>query len=675
MTSLSQVSSVLVANRGEIACRVMRTAQHLGLRCAAVYSDADVNAEHVAMADAAVRIGPAAASESYLHIPAIIDAALQQGVDAVHPGYGFLSENADFVEAVEAAGLIFVGPSANAIRAMGLKDNAKRLMQEAGVPVVPGYHGEVQDVQTLQAAAQNAGYPVLIKARAGGGGKGMRRVDDDAFFIDALAAARREAAGAFGDDAVLIEKYISSPRHIEVQIFGDTHGEVVHLYERDCSLQRRHQKVLEEAPAPGLSEVVRTAMTEAAVRAARAIDYAGAGTIEFIVDGSDEPRVDGFWFMEMNTRLQVEHPVTEAITGVDLVEWQLRVAAGEALPLSQDEIPCVGHAVEVRLYAEDVASGFLPQTGTLDVFEPVGGACVFDELGLRVDSGVRSGDEISPHYDPMIAKLIAYAPDRAAALKRLAGQLGDTIVLNSITNRAMLSRLVALGSVQLAQLDTGLIERELASLVDQAPDEVDEAIAAWLLVSGQARPPSDTLLPRSDAIAGFRLWEIASREVSFGDPLCHMRVQGRRDQWSIARYEEPDSALELTLVEFDQERCRATLAVAGQRHRIAWSHNGSVLEVQRALSNRRWSLVLPGQSASKVSAGDSLIAPMPGRVLYVHVQAGDSVNKGQCLVVLEAMKMEHQLLALRDGEVAEVSVSVGDQTTRGAVVLSLLAET
>ncbi|MEM7289987.1 MAG: biotin carboxylase N-terminal domain-containing protein, partial [Pseudomonadota bacterium] len=424
---------LLIANRGEIACRIMETAHEMGVETVAVFSDADVNAQHRLIADEAVHIGQAVASESYLRGDKIIQAALDTGADAIHPGYGFLSENSVFVEAVEKAGLTFVGPSAEAIRAMGLKDAAKKLMQEAGVPVVPGYHGDMQDPGFLAAKANEIGYPVLIKARAGGGGKGMRKVDEPKEFAAALQGAQREGEASFGDGHVLIEKYVTAPRHIEVQVFGDNHGNVVHLFERDCSLQRRHQKVIEEAPAPGMSEEMRTAMGEAAIKAAQAINYSGAGTIEFIVDGSNGLHPDRFWFMEMNTRLQVEHPITEAITGIDLVEWQLRIADDEYLPKFQDELSINGHAFEARLYAEDVPKGFLPATGTLEYLE-------FSDAA-RNDSGVAEGDTISPYYDPMIAKVITHAETRKEALEELESALGETRIAGTVTNVAFLRAL------------------------------------------------------------------------------------------------------------------------------------------------------------------------------------------------------------------------------------------
>ncbi|MEM8755951.1 MAG: biotin carboxylase N-terminal domain-containing protein, partial [Pseudomonadota bacterium] len=486
---------ILIANRGEIACRVIRTARRIGVATVAVYSDADANALHVVEADEAVRIGPAPVAQSYLKGDVIIEAAKATGAEAIHPGFGFLSENPDFVEAVEAAGLTFIGPSAAAIRAMGLKDAAKKLMEEAGVPVVPGYHGEEQDPDFLAAEAEKIGYPVLIKARAGGGGTGMRRVDDPADFKAALASASSEGESSFGDGRVLIEKYVLSPRHIEIQVFGDDHGNAIHLFERDCSLQRRHQKVIEEAPAPGMTEEVRAAMGDAAVKAAKAIDYSGAGTIEFIVDGAGGLRPDGFWFMEMNTRLQVEHPVTEEITGVDLVEWQLRVASGEPLPMTQDELRIDGWAFEARLYAEDAAKGFLPATGRL--------AHLRFPQDARIETGVRPGDEITPYYDPMIAKIVTKGADRAEALGRLEAALKATEVAGSVTNVAFLARLAAHEGFARGEVDTGLIERDADALtaVPPAPPAARAlaALAALGLPGREGRDPWDRA-------GGFRLW-------------------------------------------------------------------------------------------------------------------------------------------------------------------------
>ena len=481
---------ILIANRGEIACRVTTTARRLGVKTVAVYSEADAKAKHVALADEAVLIGPAATAESYLVGEKIIDAAKLTGAQAIHPGYGFLSENPGFVEAVEAAGLVFIGPTADAIRAMGLKDAAKALMVEAGVPVVPGYHGESQDTDLLAEEADKIGYPVLIKARAGGGGKGMRLVEDPKDFASALEGAQREGQASFGDPACLIEKYINQPRHIEIQVFGDSQGNVVHLFERDCSLQRRHQKVIEEAPAPGMTDKVRQAMGQAAVEAAKAIGYEGAGTVEFIADGSGALSTDGFWFMEMNTRLQVEHPVSEAITGLDFVELQLRVASGEPLPFSQDDLAIDGHAFEARVYAEDVAKGFLPATGRLDhlVFPK---ASEFEQGALRIDSGVRPGDEITPWYDPMIAKVIVHGPNRAAALNLLTAALGKCHVAGSVTNLAFLGALSKHEGFSRGELDTGLIGRDLESLTAEKGRGcgAGRACRSWLAARARGRGP------------------------------------------------------------------------------------------------------------------------------------------------------------------------------------------
>ena len=515
--------TLLIANRGEIALRIIRTARAMGLRSVAVHSDADRDAAHVAAADMAVPIGPAPAAASYLDGAAIIAAARASGAEAIHPGYGFLSENPDFAEAVAAAGLVFVGPSAAAIRAMGLKDAAKARMAAAGVPVVPGWQGESQDPEHLAGAAEALGYPVLIKAVAGGGGKGMRRVEDPADFAAALASARAEAAAAFGNASVLIEKWIAAPRHIEVQVMGDG-TRAVHLFERDCSLQRRHQKVIEEAPAPGMTEAMRAAMGQAAVRAAEAIGYAGAGTVEFIVDASEGLRPDRFWFMEMNTRLQVEHPVTEAITGIDLVEWQLRIAAGEPLPLRQDQIAITGHAVEARLYAEDVPAGFLPATGRI--------AHLAFPQGVRADSGVRAGDAITPWYDPMIAKIIAHGPDRAQALGRLARALDETEVAGTVTNLPFLRALARHPGFVAGEIDTGLIARDIATLA--APEEPGPAarVAAVLAAAG--------LWEGAAPHAGFALWASLARDIDL--------VHAGRPLGAVLRLMDPDRA-EVTLTD------------------------------------------------------------------------------------------------------------------------------
>ena len=637
---------ILIANRGEIACRIVSTARRLGVATVAVFSDADETALHVALADEARHIGGPRPADSYLCGDRLIAAALETGAEAIHPGYGFLSENPDFVEAVQAAGLVFIGPSAAAIRAMGLKDAAKALMAGAGVPVVPGYHGPEQDAQRLALIAEGVGWPVLIKAVAGGGGKGMRRVDRAGDFAAALASARAEARAAFGNDAVLIEKYIDQPRHIEVQVFGDG-SDAVHLYERDCSLQRRHQKVIEEAPAPGMTPEMRAAMGEAAVRAARAIGYSGAGTCEFIVDGSDGLHPDRFWFMEMNTRLQVEHPVTEAITGIDLVEWQLRVASGEPLPLRQEQIPLTGHAFEARLYAEDVPAGFLPATGRLDHLR-------FAE-GIRADTGIRTGDRISPWYDPMIAKIIAHGPSRASALNRLARALEETEVAGTVTNLAFLARLARHAGFAAGEVDTGLIARDLAALTEPPP--VPPAItAAALLTASLGTEPA--------ALQGFTLWtplrrharlrlgpeEIAAAITVQGPGRATVDLAGR----TLAARLRPEGW------EVDGTHPGRVLCRAGAVH--VFARSGTV----------RFDIPDPfDRGGDEAGRGGLTLSPMPGLVRDVAVRAGDRVAKGDRLAVIEAMKMEHVLLAARDGCVAEVLVAAGAQVEAGAALVRL----
>ena len=637
--------TILIANRGEIACRVMETAQAMGVRCVAVYSDADAGAKHVAVADLAVEIGGAAPAESYLRGDRIIAAALETGAQAIHPGYGFLSENPDFVEAVEAAGLTFIGPSASAIRAMGLKDAAKKLMDEAGVPVVPGYHGADQDPGHLEVEAHRIGYPVLIKAVAGGGGKGMRKVYAPEDFVNALESAKAEARTAFGNDAVLIEKFVDKPRHIEVQVFGDGQS-AVHLFERDCSLQRRHQKVIEEAPAPGMTEDMRAAMGQAAVRAAEAIGYKGAGTVEFIVDGSDGLRTDGFWFMEMNTRLQVEHPVTEAITGVDLVDWQLRVASGEALPLKQDELSINGHAFEARLYAEDVPKGFLPATGTL--------AHLAFPDAARSDSGVRPGDTISPWYDPMIAKIITHGPSRAVALTRMEQALRETQVGGTVTNLAFLGALAGHKGFASGDVDTGLIDRDLDTLVaDIAPTDADIAAAAIMA--------ADLETPGSDA--GFTLWHPLRRVVALA-------------------WEDEDIAVELEVASADaiDLHIRGSV-VQARRDASGWRLDGAPMAPTVRVGASVFVFAQYGlaidlvdpldRAASAAGDGNVIEAPMPGLIKAIHARPGQAVAHGDRLAVLEAMKMEHALLAARDGVVAEALAQEGAQVEAGAALVRL----
>nr|WP_111301026.1 acetyl/propionyl/methylcrotonyl-CoA carboxylase subunit alpha [Paracoccus saliphilus] len=633
---------ILIANRGEIACRIIDTCRRMGVATVAVYSDADRAARHVAMADQAVHLGGPAPADSYLRGDAIIAAAQATGAQAIHPGYGFLSENPDFVEAVEAAGLVFIGPSARAIRAMGLKDAAKALMEKAGVPVVPGYHGADQDPDGLAQAADRIGYPVLIKAVAGGGGKGMRRVDNPADFAEALASARSEAQNAFGNAAVLIEKYVLQPRHIEVQVFGDG-TRAVHLYERDCSLQRRHQKVIEEAPAPGMTQEMRRAMGDAAVRAAEAIGYSGAGTIEFIVDGSDGLRPDRFWFMEMNTRLQVEHPVTEAITGIDLVEWQLRVASGEPLPAAQQDLTIRGHAFEARLYAEDVPAGFLPATGRL--------AHLRFPHAARIETGVRAGDAISPWYDPMIAKVVTHGPTRAVALRALEQALVDTEVAGSVTNLDFLIALTRHDDFRAGQVDTGLIARDLDALVAAAAPDARAMALAVVGLAGLADPQTR---------GGMTLWQPLRRTIAWEGGQAVLEVLG------------PGAA-------------RVTLD--GQPHEVRWQ--GDRWWVDGDLCRERIACHAAGVSvfgghtvhlaphdplarAGADDGGDGLTrSPMPGLVKAVHVTQGQRVRAGDRLAVLEAMKMEHSLTAGRDGIVAEVLAAAGDQVEAGAALIRL----
>jgi 3-methylcrotonyl-CoA carboxylase alpha subunit len=639
-------ASVLIANRGEIACRIARTAKRLGLRTVAVYSEADAQALHVRECDEAYPIGPAPAAESYLVAQKIIEAARASGAQCIHPGYGFLSENPEFAEACAQAGIVFVGPPAAAIRAMGLKDRAKALMQRAGVPVVPGYHGERQEAAFLKEKAHETGYPVLIKAVAGGGGKGMRRVDRPADFEAALESAQREATGSFGDARVLIEKYVAAPRHIEMQVFADNHGNAIHLNERDCSLQRRHQKVIEEAPAPGMSAELRAAMGEAAVKAAQAVGYAGAGTVEFIADGSKGLHPGGYWFMEMNTRLQVEHPVTEAITGLDLVELQFRVACGEKLPLAQREVPLRGHAVEARIYAEDPARGFLPSTGTLVALR-------FPQ-GVRVDTGVEQGSAISPYYDPMIAKMVAHAPSRDAALQTLANAIESTVAAGPRTNLALLAALCRAPDFRAGNFDTGFIDRNPALAGSAEPDGAAAAYgAARLLAQDTGRiveaagRDADAPVSPWDATDGFQLsgprrvtlpllvdGEPAEAGVSYGPEGTTIAVAGE------------EAAVDATAIEAD--------AIYVLRH-------GRQTVVRR---------VEPG--SGNLDHGDGQIkAPMHGKVLALLVADGDLVEKGQRVAIVEAMKMEHSLTALRAGRVKDIAVAAGSQVAEGARLMNI----
>ncbi|TIX01760.1 MAG: acetyl/propionyl/methylcrotonyl-CoA carboxylase subunit alpha [Mesorhizobium sp.] len=649
-------AKILIANRGEIACRVIRTARKMGVRTVAVYSDADAKSLHVEMADGAVHIGGSPVGESYLRGDKIIAAALATGAEAIHPGYGFLSENPDFVDQVVAAGLIFIGPSAASIRAMGLKDAAKRLMEKAGVPVVPGYHGEAQEIVLLATKAREIGYPVLIKARAGGGGKGMRRVEHPDDFSEALSSARREAKAAFGDDRVLVEKYVDKPRHIEVQVFGDHFGNAVHLYERDCSAQRRHQKVIEEAPAPGITEALRKAMTDAAVKAAKAINYSGAGTIEFIVDASQGLKADRFWFMEMNTRLQVEHPVTEMVTGTDLVEWQLRVASGEKLPKTQSEIALAGHAFEARIYAEDARKDFLPATGTLHHLKFPDAAT--EGATMRIETGVRAGDAISPYYDPMIAKLVVHAKDRQTALEALGAALSRTEIAGSTVNTAFLAALAADPDFAAGDVDTSLIGRHQPALTQIAPPSGETVAAAALAASGAgASPPSND--PWS-SLAGYAHFHSVARRtrLKFGEDDISARVLVR-----------PDGRFQVALdAPYDSTNSHDFRAAPRLAH---WPGHITVFE---GAVGYTFAVQDPLARADEAAAGaGSLRAPMPGLVKLVRAAIGDAVIKGQPLLILEAMKMEHTIAAPHDGVIAEIATE-GAQVTDGTVLVRFVEE-
>ena len=661
---------VLIANRGEIACRVIRTCRRLGVRTVAVYSDADAGAQHVRLADEARHIGGSPPAESYLRGEAIIAAALATGAQAVHPGYGFLSENADFAEAVGAAGLVFIGPKAASMRKMGSKAGAKELMQAAGVPVVPGYTGEDQDPAKLQAEADRIGYPLMIKAAHGGGGKGMRIVHESGGFVAALASCQREAKGAFGRDRVLLERYIERPRHIELQVFGDAHGSVIHLGERECSAQRRYQKVLEESPSPFVTPALRDAMGAAAVQAARAIDYVNAGTVEFIVDP------DGtFYFMEINARLQVEHPVTEMVTGLDLVEWQLRVASGEPLPSGQDAIARNGHAIEVRLYAEDPEAGFLPGSGKLQRLElPATGPHV------RIDSGVVEGDVVTIFYDPMIAKLVVHDTDRERALARLRDALADTEIAGPKSNIGFLERLVRHPAVTGASIDTGYLDRHLDEFLpaDTAPDPVLLAAAATVRLLAQEQAvraaAADSGDPTSPwAIAdGWRLGHAGARRLAFlqGERTLHATAHGSAGDYRL----ELDGA-ELTVSAAHWNGDVLAARFDGQAHRFRAAADDSRVMVHDG--DRRLLLrpvgVYRQLDAGKGTGDDRVLAPMPGRVVLVKARAGDTVTAGQELVVLEAMKMELALKAPRDGTVAEVRAAAGDFVDADAVLVALEA--
>jgi 3-methylcrotonyl-CoA carboxylase alpha subunit len=659
------INTVLIANRGEIACRIIRTLKRMGIRSVAVYSEVDRDALHVRLADEAHEIGAAPARESYLNQSNILRAAQASGADAIHPGYGFLSENADFAEACEKAGLIFIGPSPAAIRAMGSKSEAKALMETAGVPLVPGYHGADQSLQVLQRAADKIGYPVLIKASAGGGGKGMKVATNAAEFQAALESAQREAKNAFGDDRVLVEKYLQQPRHIEAQIFGDTRGNIIHLFERDCSIQRRHQKVIEEAPAPGLSAEHRAAIGKAAIEAGRAVGYVGAGTVEFIAAD------DNFYFMEMNTRLQVEHPVTEAITGLDLVEWQIRVARGEKLPKTQEQVSIQGHAMEVRLYAEDPARDFLPQTGTLHHLRFPGHA--------RVDSGVYQDAEVSIHYDPMIAKIIAHGADREEAIARLRVALSTTEVGGLVTNLEFLQAILRQKDFAAGKVDTGFIERHRGELLPEAkslPGRVLAMAALAVLRAGERdaageAPAGDPHSPWA-RLPGWRLNRDAYSDLVFqqGESILTVRAHYRAGGYVL---DLPDGAIAADATLDSDGTIVAWIGGAYRRGRVVRRDAECLVFLDGA--TYRLTLVDPRRpSAAGTSTAGRILAPMPGTVTTMLVTVGATVAKGAVLAIVEAMKMEHAVKAPRDGKVKAVHFATGDQVADGAELLVLEGE-
>ncbi|MBB3176992.1 acetyl/propionyl/methylcrotonyl-CoA carboxylase subunit alpha [Variovorax sp. Sphag1AA] len=660
---------ILIANRGEIACRVAATARRMAVRTVAVYSDADAHANHVRACDESVHLGGSAPKESYLRWEKILEAAKATGAEAVHPGYGFLSENEEFAQACADAGLVFIGPPPSAIKAMGLKAESKQLMEKADVPLVPGYHGADQNPELLQREADRIGYPVLIKASAGGGGKGMRIVEKKGDFAAALASCQREAINSFGDDAVLIEKYVQRPRHIEIQVFGDTHGNYVYLFERDCSVQRRHQKVLEEAPAPGMTEAMRKQMGEAAVAAARAVNYVGAGTVEFIVEQRDDGSMN-FFFMEMNTRLQVEHPVTEAITGLDLVEWQLRVASGEPLPLKQEQLQIHGHAIEARICAENPDNNFLPATGTLHVYRKPQ-ATAFQRSRVRIDDGVREGGVISPFYDSMIAKLIVHGATREEALARLDQALAQTHIVGVATNVQFLRGILRTESFSKAKLDTALIERERAVLFDQEPLGLPLAAAASIantLLAEKATTSADPFSRRD----GWQSHGIATRPFEFEFRGETKAAELRYLHDGALALSVGDVAGPLEIGSFPTGELE--LMFNGRRHTLNVYEDQSTAHVFTADGATKITAVDRLAHAGDTHAeGGRLTAPMPGKVVSFAVKAGDKVSRGQPLAVMEAMKMEHTIAAPADGTVEELLFAPGDQVTEGAELLRIAA--
>ncbi|HMN43624.1 MAG TPA: acetyl/propionyl/methylcrotonyl-CoA carboxylase subunit alpha [Povalibacter sp.] len=664
---MSLFEKILIANRGEIAVRVIRTAHRLGIRTVAVHSEADAGAMHVEMADEAVCIGPAPAAESYLRGEAILDVARRTGAQAIHPGYGFLSENAPFAKACAEAGVVFIGPPIDAIRVMGSKADSKRVMTTAGVPLVPGYHGAAQDLQTFRSEADRIGYPVLVKASAGGGGKGMRVVTAAADLEAAIAGAKRESLASFRDDTLLLEKYLTQPRHVEIQVFADTHGHCIYLFERDCSLQRRHQKVIEEAPAPALPDALRKRIGEAAVAAARAVDYVGAGTVEFMYAGGE------FYFIEMNTRLQVEHPVTEMITGQDLVEWQLRVAAGETLPLTQDQLTRRGHAFEARLYAEDPQREFLPAIGRLTHLEPPA-----QNPHVRVDTGVRSGDEISMYYDPMIAKLIVWDEDRTSALRRLRNALADYQIAGLTTNIEFLGAIAAHPAFEACEIDTGFIERHKADLIPEesrTPEEILSlaALAFLLRQSAEAHDGARALIdPHSPwhDVTGWNLNTDSHYDLRLRDAgeLRRITLQFRSNGHEVVVHD--GRTVKASNVTLENDLLSATLD--GVRHRATIVFAGGSLTL--FTGGRTWEMKLddPLARAEEQEGGSGrIVAPMPGAVVAVLVAEGQAVEKNQPLMVIEAMKMEHTLRAPAAGKVAKLKVAKGDQVTEGVELVTL----
>ena len=683
-------TKILIANRGEIACRVAATASRLAIQTVAVYSKADVHAKHVAACDEAVYIGEGEGNspkDSYLRWQAILKAAKDTGAQAVHPGYGFLSENEEFAQACADAGLVFIGPPPSAIKAMGLKAESKQLMEKAGVPLVPGYHGANQDEALLQKEADRIGYPALIKASAGGGGKGMRIVEKSEDFAAALASCKRESINSFGDDAVLIEKYVQKPRHIEIQVFGDAHGNYVYLFERDCSVQRRHQKVLEEAPAPGLPQSMREAMGKAAVDAARAVNYTGAGTVEFIVEqteGYESPEKMKFYFMEMNTRLQVEHPVTEAITGLDLVEWQLRVASGEKLPLQQSDLRIHGHAIEARICAENPDNNFLPATGSLNVYrKPLHSA--FERSGLsdasiavRIDDGVREGDAISPFYDSMIAKLIVHGATRQEALAKMDRALSELQIVGLSTNVQFLRHVVTSDSFAQAKLDTALIQREEKSLFNVEKLPLAGVVSAWIahvLIAERASETADPFSKRD----GWQPFGIATRSFAFDwhDKPVQAQLSYLHDGAMLLKITQ-DETTQQGVLACEKLGHDVKASFADQRFQAsvhAFSHEkGQVVGVFTAQGATKIIVVDPFIQIAEASAhAGRLTAPMPGKLVSFAVKAGDAVKAGQTLAVMEAMKMEHTIAAPKDGVISEILYAAGDQVSDGAELIRLAA--